>query len=184
MQIPKHAKKVFKGVIFDVYQWKQDMFDGSTETFEAVKRPNTIEVIPVLGDKIILADQQQPNNNKHLSFFGGRQEEGEEPIDTAKRELLEEGGLESNDWELLEVYDPLFKLEWNVYVFVARNCVKTQDQKLDPGERITPYPVNFDQFVEYTSSKDFWGREFSNNIYRLKIEGKLDHLKDILFKRS
>ncbi|HII72210.1 TPA: NUDIX domain-containing protein [Candidatus Woesearchaeota archaeon] len=182
MKIPDNAKRVFKGKIFDVYQWPQRMFDGSVETFEMVKRPNTIEVIPTVGDRIYIAEQEQPNYGLRKSFFGGRQEEGEEPIDTAKRELLEESGLESGDWELIKVFRPLFKLEWEVYVFVARNCRKTSGQRLDPGERITPVAVSFDEFVDFVSSRDFWGREFSDELYRLKIEGRLDEIKKKLFR--
>ena len=33
MKLPEQAKKVFDGEIFDVYQWDQEMYDGSTETF-------------------------------------------------------------------------------------------------------------------------------------------------------
>ncbi len=32
--IPDHATCVFRGMLFDVYQWQQEMFDGSIETFE------------------------------------------------------------------------------------------------------------------------------------------------------
>ena len=45
--MPEHAKKVFSGVMFDVYQWEQEMYDGSTATFEKLTRPDTAQVIPV-----------------------------------------------------------------------------------------------------------------------------------------
>ncbi|KKP89624.1 MAG: NUDIX hydrolase [Candidatus Moranbacteria bacterium GW2011_GWC2_37_73] len=32
--IPEHAKKVFSGTFFDVYQWEQEMFDGSKKIKE------------------------------------------------------------------------------------------------------------------------------------------------------
>lgn len=35
--IPDHAKCVFKGVIFDVYQWEQKLYNGTTTTFEKLK---------------------------------------------------------------------------------------------------------------------------------------------------
>jgi len=33
MKIPKDAKLVFKGKIFDVYQWQQKVYDGTTVTY-------------------------------------------------------------------------------------------------------------------------------------------------------
>lgn len=59
---------MFKGVIFDVYQWEQEMFDGTTQTFEKLKRPDTIMVIPVTEDgKIILTEQEQPGKKPFIS---------------------------------------------------------------------------------------------------------------------
>lgn len=59
--MPENAKRVFKGIIFDVYQWEQEMFDGGKETFEKLKRPNTVVVFPVFPDgRIMLTEQEQP----------------------------------------------------------------------------------------------------------------------------
>jgi len=41
MKLTSQAQRVFKGIIFDVYQWKQKMFDGSQGIFEMLKRPDT-----------------------------------------------------------------------------------------------------------------------------------------------
>lgn len=57
MKIPEDAKLVFKGVIFDVYQWEQEMFDGTYETFEAIKRVGTVQIIPTIGDKALPLSQ-------------------------------------------------------------------------------------------------------------------------------
>jgi hypothetical protein len=50
--IPKQAQRVFKGQIFDVYQWPQKLFDGSTQTFEMLKRPDTLTVLAIKNDKL------------------------------------------------------------------------------------------------------------------------------------
>lgn len=59
-KIPPHAVRVFKGVIFDVYQWEQMLYDGSTTTFECLKRPDTVIVIPLAGEMVYYAEQAQP----------------------------------------------------------------------------------------------------------------------------
>ncbi len=48
VKIPSHAVKVFSGVIFDVYQWEQELFNGNVSTFEALRRPSTVIIIPVV----------------------------------------------------------------------------------------------------------------------------------------
>ena len=181
-KIPENAKRVFKGVIFDVYQWEQKMFDGSTETFEMIKRPNTLQIIATVGDKIILAEEEQPNKPTFYSLLGGRAEEGEEPEITAKRELLEESGLESDEWKLLKTYAPYFKLDWTIFIFIARNCKKAAEQKLDAGEKIKLLELSFEEFLEKLQDEKFWGAEIANDIYRLSHDSaKLGEFKKKLF---
>jgi ADP-ribose pyrophosphatase len=48
VKIPPHASKVFSGIIFDVYQWDQQLFNGKIATFEALTRSSTVIVIPVV----------------------------------------------------------------------------------------------------------------------------------------
>jgi ADP-ribose pyrophosphatase len=147
MKIPSHATRVFKGVIYDVYQWEQELYDGTKKTFEALKRPNTVVVIPLLDDQVLYAHQEQPGHTPFISLFGGRADESEEPLVTAKRELLEETGLSSDDWQELRCYPAQSKIEWNVYYFVARNCKKTTEIKLDGGEKMDIRTTSLDQFI-------------------------------------
>lgn len=181
MRIPPTAKKVFDGVIFDVYQWEQEMFDGSKETFEMLKRPNTIEVIAIEGNKILLSKQSQPNKPEFYSLFGGRANEGEEPLETAKRELLEESGLKSENWELLKTYTPFHKIDWDIYMYIARDCVKIGDQHLDAGEKIEIIKCTFDEFIEIVESDKYWGNELVLDILRMKQSGKLKEFKEKIF---
>ncbi|MFO0971471.1 MAG: hypothetical protein U0520_03950, partial [Candidatus Saccharimonadales bacterium] len=59
--IPQDAKKVFDGVIFDVFQWQQQMFDGTTETFEMLRRPDTVQVICIDEGKVLVLEEEQPH---------------------------------------------------------------------------------------------------------------------------
>ena len=181
MKIPPEAKLVFKGIIFDVYQWQQEMFDGSTETFEMLKRPNTIEVITTFGNKILLSHQSQPNKSDFYSLFGGRAEEGEEPLVTAKRELREEAGLQSDNWELYKVYEPFHKIDWNIYTYIARDCKKISEQSLDPGEKIEIIERTFDEFIEVVLSDKYWGKELVIDILKMKKDSKLEDFRKKIF---
>jgi len=183
MKLPQQAKKVFQGKIFSVYQWEQEMYDGSTATFEMLKRPGTIQIVPTEGQKVYLSYEEQPTKPRTYTLLGGRMEHDEEPLATAKRELLEEAGLESDNWELLKTYEYEGKIEWPMYLFVARNCKKVAEQKLDPGEKIEVKKVTFEDFITITSSEEFWNTLFTNDVLRMRLDKeKLGKFKQKLFK--
>lgn len=178
MKIPPHAKKVFSGYVFDVYHWPQEMYDGTTATFEGLKRPDTTEIIAVQDGKIVIAEQEQPMKPRSYSLFGGRSELGEQPLEAAKRELLEESGLVSDDWELYKNYEYDGKIEWNNYLYIARNCRKVADQKLDAGERIDIVAIDFDEFITHALDRKFWVVDkFVVELFQIKDSGLLGEFK-------
>lgn len=182
MKIPKQAKLVFKGEIFDMYQWEQEMFDGSPQVFEMLKRPDTVQIIPIVGKKIWIAEEEQPHHKRRIGFLGGRVDEGENPLAAAKRELLEESGLQSDDWELYKMYEPIVKMQWRIYFYIARKCRKVQEAHLDGGEKIEIKEVSFNEFVDIFCSEGSWAGEFINDLLRMKINGELEAFKNKLFK--
>ncbi len=180
--IPPKAKRVFKGDIFDVYQWEQEMFDRTTEIFEMIKRSTTVVVMATMDGKILTTREEQPGRPvRELGLYGGRGEEGEEPLETAKRELLEEAGMETDDWELWKTYEPVVKMDWQIYYFIARNVRKTAELKLDAGEKIEQHEMDFEEFVEKFSSENYWAPSFVADLLRLKLEDRLEELKNKLF---
>lgn len=145
--IPQKAKLAFKGNLFDVYQWQQEMFDGSYQTFEMLRRPDSTLVIGIQGDQLVLLDEEQPGKiiqNNHLP--GGRLEGGEDALDGAKREMEEETGLRFNDWALLEIVQPAVKIEWFVYVYVAINVSEEVATAHEVGEKIVIKHATFSDF--------------------------------------
>ncbi len=186
MRIPDDAKKVFQGVIFSVYQWQQELYDGSTATFEALRRPGTIQIIATIGEHIVLSHEEQPGKSLGYSLLGGRQEEGEDPLVTAKRELLEEAGLESSDWELYKEYESDGKIQWTSYFFIARNCQKVAEPNLDPGERIEVKPVTFEEFIERATDDTFWTTQrFVIDLYRMLLKPEeLETFRTRIFRKA
>lgn len=159
-KLSPNAKMVFKGRIFEVWQWEQKMYDGSIQIFERLKRSNTAQVIPIIGDKILIQEQEQPDIKRSFSSIpGGRCENNENSLAAAKRELLEETGYASDDWELWREENPAVKIIWTVYTFVARNCYYKQPPNLDAGEKITTRLISFDEFLMLSEDPAFYERK-------------------------
>lgn len=182
-KIPPQAKKVFKGMIFDVYQWEQKMYDGLTHTFERIKRPDTVIVIPVTKDgKIIICDQEQPHRDKpYLSLISGRVEENEPPEEAAKRELLEETGFEAKDLILWDEHSISDKISWTIYTYIAKGCKKVAEQNLDGGEKIELKFVDFEEFIELLASKQLPDIHLTVKALEAKLDSeKMEELQQLL----
>lgn len=179
--IPNNAKKVFGGVLFDVYQWEQELFDGTKTLFEKLKRPDTVVVFPVLDDgKIILTEQEQPGKEPFIGATGGRVDEGEDILEAAKRELLEESGYEASEFILWDAQHPTSKIDWVVYTFIAKGLKKVADMNLDAGEKINLKLVDLDEFIEIAINKNFVEKEIIPKLYEAKLHSeKKEELKKL-----
>jgi len=180
--IPKDAKRVHKGIVFDVFQWEQEMFDGSKQTFEKVTKADTVNVIPITEDgKVILLKQQQPGMNKFLSVAGGRIEKGDDVLSTAKRELVEETGHESDDLVLWDSRQPVGKLDWAAYTFIARNCKKIGEINPDSGEKMELMFVDLEGFVDAVYSKEFRDDEVTMKLLddKIRTENNKENLEKL-----
>ena len=191
--IPEEATCVFTGKIYDVYQWPQKMYDGSIETFEMLRRADTVKIIGVVtetevktlrnvgyesgaGDKIIITRQVQPRKDWFYDYPGGRVDMADKnELAAAKREMREETGLEFRNWKLVEVHQPFTKIDWLVYTFVATGLVRQQEQELDAGEKIEVLAATLEEINEFAKSED--------SIYlRFKGFEKTQSIEEILAK--
>ncbi|HVI69747.1 MAG TPA: NUDIX hydrolase [Magnetospirillaceae bacterium] len=148
--IPKHAKRVFKGVIYDVYHWRQKRFDGSEVTFEMLKRPDTVKVIAIKDDHIVAIMEEQPDRPSTLTLPGGRHDvESEDELDCAKRELHEETGMVFKTWKLIAATQPHHKIDQIVYIFLATDFERQDKPHVDPGEKIELCELTFAEAKHY-----------------------------------
>jgi len=179
--MPPEAKKVFEGVVFDVYQWEVDSYDGQKLLFEKVRRLDTVMIIPVtLEGKIIILEQQQPGREMFLSTAAGRIDQGEGPLAAAKRELKEETGYVSDHWQFWYGYQPVTKIDWAIYVFIAKNCQLVAEQELDGAEKIKVREVSFDEFVDLVSSGQLGTEELMVRVLQSRLDSsKMEELRKL-----
>lgn len=171
--IPSSAQKVFSGVIFSVYQWQAELYDGSTDTFECIARPDTAGVLAVTQDKqIIITRQEQPHMDPFYSLVGGVCDPGETPLQTAQREAREEVGIISATWEEWFSVRLSQKLDWNIHQFVARDCKLGAELQHDAGEKIEIELVSWERFVELIKQDDFRDQAVALKLLRQIHEDK------------
>ncbi len=183
--IPENAKLVFKGLIFEVWQWQQTMFDGSVKTFEKAKRRSSVGILPITKDgKIIISYQQQPQMRPFISLLGGVVDDGEDPIDAAERELLEEAGMKAEKIDLWFAVQPVTKVEWPIYIFIAKGCEEIANQNLDSGEKIEIKKIDWEEFEDLVLDENFRDSEIKYSFLKaMQADGGLEKLKNFIFSK-
>lgn len=182
-KISQRAKKVFQGEIYSVHHWKQKEFDGTYKIYEALKRNDSVEVYPVSEDgKIMLGVQNQPDTKTFIAGFGGKMEKGETPEVAVKREFLEETGYEYKKLIPWFSRQPMGRIDWVIYVYIARGIKKISNPTLDSGEKIMLKFVDLEEFIKLTTKDSFRNWMVSLQVYKtlMQKDGK-NRLKKLFF---
>ena len=144
--------KVYETPIFSLHE-KTVLPDKGSDAanFYVLEAPAWINVIALTPDRqIVLVEQYRHGvDETTLEIPGGMVDEGEEPIEAAKRELLEETGFEAEQWEMLgKVSSNPAILSNFTHIFLARNCMKTSAQQTDGHEDIKVHKMPLKTFLE------------------------------------
>ena len=99
--------------------------DGTEHDFFCIEAPDWINVIPltVRNDIVMIEQYRQGTNEITLEIPGGMVDEGEEPHQTAARELYEETGYRPREIVLLGRArpNPAIQNNW-IYFYLALDC--------------------------------------------------------------
>ena len=145
LPLPEGATQVFNGILLQIYQWPQKLYDKSEATFECCVRPDGVAVIAFLDkDTVLLTKQEQPQKKTAFSDFpGGRVESGEDPTEAARREFREETGYEIGRIEPWFVHNQSGTIRYVQHFYFARDLRPAEGgARLDAGERITTFSMS------------------------------------------
>lgn len=114
-----------------------------------IKDCSAIVAITPYNHIILKKEYRHCYGKELIEVPAGVLEDGEEPIQAAKRELEEETGYRSEKWTYLgKTVESSAKLTNYMYIYLAEDCEKVSSQKLDYGEDIEVIEVEFEKAVE------------------------------------
>ncbi|HEX8844006.1 MAG TPA: NUDIX hydrolase [Pyrinomonadaceae bacterium] len=92
---------------------------------------------------------------ENIEAVGGGMDEGEEPLEAARRELREELGIEAEEWaELGRVYHSTSIVDSPSTLFLAQDLSFVEKDE-DSGEVLETVKLPFDEAVERALSGEF-----------------------------
>lgn len=177
---PPHATRVFKGVIHDIWQWDQELFDGSRATFECMTRPDTVAVIAFLDPHtVLLTEQQHSGRDSFLDVAGGRMEAGETPHACAMREFLEETGYVIGRLQLFREIPLRGSARLIKHVYLATNLTPSgAGMALDAGEHIVLRPTPWQDAVTLCLQNTLRGQESMLAILAMEFDPDARKVKE------
>ena len=140
---------VFDGSLLKVHRDTVRLPDGTTGSREYVRHPGAVAMVPLFDDGDVLLERQfrYPHGRTFIEVPAGKLETGEPPLETAKRELLEETGYVAADWTHLgAVHTTIGYSNETIELFVAKKLT-AGTARLDAGEFLEVLKVPFAEAI-------------------------------------
>jgi ADP-ribose pyrophosphatase len=144
------SEVVYEGLFLKVRRDLARLPDGSVHGREWVAHPGAAAVLALGDDGRVLIERQwrYAMRQVYLEIPAGKIDAGETPLETARRELLEETGYLAREWAPLVRIHPAIGFSNEIIdVFIARGLERCADAAPDLGELIDVHWMAADELV-------------------------------------
>lgn len=145
------SKLAYDGGLLKVKRDQIRLPDGGEAWREYVLHPGAVMMMAFVDERTILLERQYryPKHRHFIELPAGKLESGEEPLATAKRELVEECGFEAAEWWKIAALDPSIGYSNEViHLYGARGLTHVGAQ-LDVGEHLEVFEARISDALEW-----------------------------------
>jgi len=168
------SESMFRGKLLQVRRDLVRLPDGATAEREYIEHPGAVMIIPVLdtGELVMERQYRYPLRRDMLELPAGKIDAGEQPLECAKRELLEETGYVASDWRYVATIHPVIGYSnERIEMFLARGLTH-QGASLDDGEHLEVFRLQLATAIDWvregriTDSKTVTGLFWAERVLR------------------
>ena len=144
------SEVVYDGIFLQVRRDRVRLHDGRETGREYIVHPGASVMVPLFDDGRILVERQYryPLRRTFIEMPAGKIDPGETPLQTARRELLEETGYEASEWAFVTRLHPAIGFaDEEQHVWLCRG-LSHSGQALDDGEHLEVDTVELGWLVD------------------------------------
>jgi len=144
------SRTMFAGALLTLLEDRVALPDGSSATREYVRHQGAAMVLPLFEDGNVLVERQyrHPLRRHVLELPAGKIDPGEQAVETARRELLEETGYRAGEWRHLTTLFPCVGYsDERLELFLARK-LEHEGHPGEHGEFLECVQLSLDRALE------------------------------------
>ena len=145
------SKLAYDGGLLKVMRDEVRLPDGHVAWREYARHPGAVMMLAFTDSRTILLERQYryPKRRHFIELPAGKLEPDEDPLATAKRELIEECGYQAAQWRKVMAMDPCIGYSDEVIHLYAARDLKHVGAKLDVGEHLEVFEAKVEDAVQW-----------------------------------
>ena len=151
---PLTSELVYDGELLKVRADTVLLPNGKTARREWIQHPGAVVMVPMLDARTVLLERQYryPLRRHFYELPAGKIEPGEDPLATAKRELIEECGYAAGSWQhLLTLHPCIGYADERIELYLARELTYVGHAH-DDEEFLEVVPLALSEALEWVAS--------------------------------
>jgi ADP-ribose pyrophosphatase len=159
--MPKHSpdltettvssRNVYDGELLHVRADHARLPDGKVAVREYITHPGAVVIIPLLdnGELVLERQHRYPLHRDFYELPAGKIDRGEDPLQCAQRELLEETGYSAKKWRYITTLYPCIGYSDEKLLYYLAEDLTFTSASLDDGEHLEVFTLTLAAAVDW-----------------------------------